>query len=176
MYVSIKIIAEDTHVLINFHFYSSIYSHEARLYIFGRAKRLSLSEGIDQIRKEYQTQWQHRKGARFISWKFSFCHESSLHCQTKHHVPPSIQPTSSYFSSSSSSSPSSSSFFSFTLVLFFAFFRSFPMTGVITFLCCSDTRPYVTAARSICLEARRVRNGKCYLLGITSRKWRERNI
>lgn len=28
--------------------------------------------------------------------------------------------------------------------------RAFPMTGVITFLCCSDTRWYVTAAGSIC--------------------------
>lgn len=31
--------------------------------------------------------------------------------------------------------------------------RPFPMTGVITFLCCSDTRRYVTAAGSICLAA-----------------------
>lgn len=43
------------------------------------------------------------------------------------------------------------------------------MTGVITFLCCSDTRRYVTAAGSICpvAPAARVRNGKCYLSGIT---------
>lgn len=40
------------------------------------------------------------------------------------------------------------------------------MTGVITFLCCSDTRRYVTAAGSICPGAR-VRSGKCYLFGIT---------
>lgn len=33
----------------------------------------------------------------------------------------------------------------------------------------------MTAARSICLEAGRVRDGKCCLLGITSRKRRERN-
>lgn len=31
--------------------------------------------------------------------------------------------------------------------------RPFPMTGVITFLCCSDTRRYVTAAGSICPAA-----------------------
>lgn len=89
-----------------------LFTHEARLYFWtGEKDMIILLRGVDQIRKEYQTQWQHRKGTRFISWKFSFCHESSLHCQTKHHVPPSIQPTSSYFSSSSSST---SSFFSFT--------------------------------------------------------------
>lgn len=72
------------------------------------------------------------------------------HCQTKHHVPLSIHSIS----------------FVRPLPLPSRTPLPRPMTGVITFLCCSDTRWYVTG--SICPGAR-VRNSERYLLGIARR-------